>query len=148
MCWTGWSVSVFSIRLWKVMLSAVLMGFVGRQVGMPSVLTVRCCVIYKGVGLHSCLSWDAWGLLAAGWFCLLHYGILFFVLEARASLCGSSWPITLDASVSTCELSVGCASMSGFILILNFLLGMVVQCRVLCSYLWMASGKAIVRCHH
>lgn len=78
---------------------------------------------------------NAWGLLAAGGFCLLRYEFLFFVLEARASLCGSSWPITLGASVSTGELSVGCASMSGFIFMLNFLLRMLVQCRVLCSYL-------------
>lgn len=76
------------------MLSMVLMGFVEQKVGMPNVLTVRRCVIYKCVGPHSYLSWDAWGLLAAGWFCLLHYGFCFLFLRPGRS---SSWPITLDA---------------------------------------------------
>lgn len=55
------------------MLSAVLVGFVGRQVGMPRVLTVRCCVIYKGVGLHSYLSW----IRGACW---LQVGFVYYVI--------------------------------------------------------------------
>lgn len=57
-------------------------GFVEGPVEMSSVLTLRRNVIYKCVGLHSCLSLDACGLLAAGWSCLLNHGFL-----SRVSLC-------------------------------------------------------------
>lgn len=110
------------------MLSAVLVGFVERQVGMSSVLRVRPVC-------HLQMCWAACTYPGVHGACWLQVVLSITVLEARALLCSSSWPVTLDASVSTGELSVGRASMSRFIFILNFLLGMVVQCRVLCGRL-------------
>lgn len=49
-----------------------MLGVVEGQV----VLTLRRTVIYKCVGLHSCLSLDACGLLAAGGSCLLNHRFL------------------------------------------------------------------------